>query len=136
MRIVTAQEEPDMALAKRLPTEHRPWVEDWTIEAPEALSNSTTSRLAKECVATSKQVLKRIKDHPNVSQANYHAYEKSQSSLALWEAGYGVGEGKLDELLAQSRTLRKSMLEPLVNISAILIRSMYPLYLLLRLSIN
>jgi hypothetical protein len=115
-----------MALANRLPTESRSWVEDWPIEAPDthSSSTSTTARLAKECIAVSRRVLQRVKAHPDVSQATYHALEKSHSSLALWEAGHGVGEGKLDELLAKSQTLSKSMLGPLVNISAILTRSM------------
>lgn len=112
-----------MALAKWLPTEHRPWVEDWKIEVPDSPTTSTTSRLTRECVAVSRLLLKRIRARADIPHATFRAYEKSQSSLSLWDAGYGVGEGKLDDLLARSRTLCRSTLSPLVSISAILTRS-------------
>lgn len=113
-----------MALAGILPTDSRSKVDDWKIEAPETYTTSTTSRLSKECIAVSKQVLKLIKDHTAVTQTIRRTYEKSQSSFVLWDASYGVSEGKLDEMLGQSRTLAKSLIEPLISIGTLLSRSM------------
>lgn len=114
-----------MALEGRLPTESRSWVEDWHIEAPDTHTKSTTSRLVKECIAVSRQILRRIKANNRPSQATCRAFEKSHSELVLWDTGYGVREGKLDEALGKSRTLARSLLNPLVSISLTMTQSMY-----------
>lgn len=101
------------------------WVEDWTIDAPESEQRSVASRLVKECVAVFRRVAKQLRSVPDVPNRTYRSYEKSFSSLCLWDAGYGVDEGKLDELLAKSRTLRRSILELLISIGTSLTESAY-----------
>ncbi|RYP65226.1 hypothetical protein DL770_009053 [Monosporascus sp. CRB-9-2] len=102
------------------------WIQDWNIEAAEPDKGSATSRLAKESVAVFKKILKGLSNR-DIPQQSFRRFETSCSSLILWETGYGVGDGKLDEAFTRSRTLRRSILEPLVSISETLTDRLIPL---------
>lgn len=102
-------------------------VENWNIDAPKSEERSVVSRLANECVVVFRRATMQLRLIPDVPNAIYRCYEKNSSSLALWDAGYGVSEGKLDELVAQSRTLRSLVLETLISISTSLTDALLPL---------
>lgn len=46
--------------------------------------------------------------------------ERSGSSLVLWAEGYGVVEGKLDDVISASPTLERSLLRLLKSVGRIL----------------
>ncbi|KFA79353.1 hypothetical protein S40288_03570 [Stachybotrys chartarum IBT 40288] len=116
-----------MALNRTSSSKDLDWVDEWRAIAVEINSSSTASQLTVECLNTFRKVLKQLSDNPKASRASFQSLKQSYSSLALWEAGYGIGQGKLDASLAQSRTLRKSLLELLVSVSKTLTDRVLPL---------
>ncbi|KEY74960.1 hypothetical protein S7711_01308 [Stachybotrys chartarum IBT 7711] len=116
-----------MALNRTSSSKDLDWVDEWRAIAVEINSSSTASQLTVECLNTFRKVLKQLSDNPKASRASFQSLKQSYSSLALWEAGYGIGQGKLDASLAQSRTLRESLLELLVSVSKTLTDRVLPL---------
>lgn len=90
---------------------------DWRIEDTELDSGSVTSRLTKECVSVFRKLMKKLPKERETLQDTFRQLEKSCSSLILWDSGYDVAKGGLDDVLAKSRTLRHSTLGHLINIS-------------------
>lgn len=102
-------------------------VREWNIKVAEPDPGSAASRLVKQCVAVFKRVLKCMSNNPEIPTNLFRRLERCYSSLALWDVGYGIGRGKLDESMARSRTLRRSILEPLVSINRTLINRLFSL---------
>lgn len=97
-----------------------PVLEWWQIEEVEPDRGSVTSRLTKECVSVFRRHMKKLPKDNDLTQNTFRRLERSCSSLILWESGYEVAKGGLDDALTKSRTLRRSTLEHLVNISEVL----------------
>ncbi|KAF3352608.1 hypothetical protein VDGD_03438 [Verticillium dahliae] len=91
-------------------------VDEWDISTAFSDCKSVTSRLCIEVVRAFRSVLRRVKSHKDLPRSLSHRLDKSCGSLTLWAAGYGVREGELDDALAKSRSLRRSISELLVSI--------------------
>ncbi|KAH6703840.1 hypothetical protein EV126DRAFT_508381 [Verticillium dahliae] len=91
-------------------------VDEWDISTAFSDCKSVTSRLCIEVVRAFRSVLRRVKSRKDLPRSLSHRLDKSCGSLTLWAAGYGVREGELDDALAKSRSLRRSIYELLVSI--------------------
>ncbi|KAL2876272.1 hypothetical protein SGCOL_008445 [Colletotrichum sp. CLE4] len=63
----------------------------------------------------------------DLSRSNRHCLKKACDTLTLWASGYGIPEGDLDEALATSWILQRSVLELLVSIGNLLLNKLIPL---------
>jgi hypothetical protein len=104
-----------------------PTIDDWRVSLTSGgwYDSDPISRLTQENVVVFKKLSSRLKRRPDISQNAKHSFDKACSSLVLWDAGYGVGSGDLNEILAASMILRKSMLESLISISKTLMNGRY-----------
>ena len=94
-------------------------VQDWHVEDHEPDSGSVTSRLTQECVSAFRRFTKNLPKEGELTPIAFRRLERSCSSLILWDSGYGVAKGGLDDVLDTSRTLRRLTLKHLVNISRV-----------------
>ncbi|SPO02513.1 uncharacterized protein DNG_05186 [Cephalotrichum gorgonifer] len=115
-----------MELLRSSDTRNLTPVLDWNIEEAVPEKGSVTSRLTKECVSIFRRLLKKLSQEEILSQEILRRLERSCSSLVLWESGYGVADGGLDDTLTKSRTLRRSTLEHLLNIGRALAHQLPP----------
>ena len=53
--------------------------------------------------------------------------ERARGLIALWSDGYGIQDGRLDDVLAKSRKIRRSTLKTLSNIANTLLSRLIPL---------
>ena len=53
--------------------------------------------------------------------------ERARGLIALWSDGYGIQDGRLDDVLAKSRNIRRSTLKTLSNIANTLLSRLIPL---------
>lgn len=90
---------------------------EWRIEDAEPDQGSVTSRLTKECISVFRKLMKKLSEEAEMSRETFRWFERSCSSLILWDSGYDVAKGGLDDVLGKSRTLRRSTLGHLMNIS-------------------
>ncbi|KAK3290852.1 uncharacterized protein B0H64DRAFT_446673 [Chaetomium fimeti] len=93
---------------------------EWRIEDAEPDQGSVTSRLTKQCVSVFRKAMKKLPKETAMSQETFRRLERSCSSLILWDSGYDVAKGGLDDVLEKSRTLHRSALGHLINISTAL----------------
>ncbi|KAF5639309.1 ankyrin repeat [Fusarium sp. NRRL 52700] len=101
-------------------------VREWNVKVVEPDPSSAASRLVKQCAVVFKKALKSMSNNPNIPTNLFRRFERCYSSLLLWDEGYGIGRGELDVSMARSRTLRRSILEPLVSIARTLIDRLIP----------
>lgn len=92
---------------------------EWRIEDAGPDQGSVTGRLTKECVSVFRKLMRRLPKE-NITKGTFRSLERSCSSLILWDYGYGVAKGELDDVLRKSRTLSRSTLALLVSISGAL----------------
>lgn len=90
---------------------------EWRVEVAEPDQGSVTSRLTKECISVFKKLMKELPKEAEVSRETFRRFERSCSSLILWDSGYDVAKGGLDDVLEKSRTLRRSIMRHLISIS-------------------
>lgn len=88
----------------------------WRIEATELDQRSVTSRLTKETISVFRKLMKKLPKETEIPREILRRLEKSCVSLMLWNSGYDVAKGGLDNVLSTSRTLRRSILRHLINI--------------------
>ncbi|KAK2063388.1 hypothetical protein LY76DRAFT_642561 [Colletotrichum caudatum] len=101
-------------------------IRDWIAEeAPE--TESLVNRLCRRCIPAIKVVLRKTKRNHDVPELAYRSLERSGSSFILWADGHSVVHGNLDDALAKSETLRKSVLELLISIAETISDKMMPL---------
>ncbi|KAM9878516.1 hypothetical protein VDGL01_07368 [Verticillium dahliae] len=101
-------------------------VDEWDISTAFSDCKSVTSRLCIEVVRAFRSVLRRVKSRKDLPRSLSHRLDKSCGSLTLWAAGYGVREGELDDALAKSRSLRRSIYELLVSIGKAVSEELIP----------
>lgn len=90
---------------------------EWRIDNAEQDQGSVASRLTKECILVFRKLMKKLPKENELSIRTFRKLEQSCSSLILWDSGYGVAKGDLDDVLAKSRTLNRSILWALISIS-------------------
>ncbi|KAG7104462.1 Zinc finger transcription factor ace1 like protein [Verticillium longisporum] len=101
-------------------------IDEWDISLAFSDSKSVTSRLCIEVVRAFRSVLRRVKSRKDLPRSLSHRLDKSCGSLTLWAAGYGVREGELDDALAKSRSLRRSISELLLSIGKAVSEELIP----------
>lgn len=89
---------------------------EWWTEDPEPDQGSVTSRLTKECISVFKKTTKKLSMREAIPREMFQQFERSCFSLILWDSGYDVAQGGLDDVLAKSRTLRRLILKHLISI--------------------
>ena len=98
----------------------------WRIEEADADTGSVTSRLTRECVSVFRRFMRILPKSDVIPPKAFRQIERSCSSLILWDKGYDISSGDIDNVLAKSRKLRRSILERLISISEILSDSWSP----------
>ena len=89
----------------------------WRIEEADVDTGSVTSRLTKECVSVFRRFMRILPKNDAIHPEAFRQIERSCSSLILWDKGYDISTGEIDDVLAKSRILRRSILERLISIS-------------------
>lgn len=99
-------------------------VRDWdTSGAVTHSSSSVASLLCAETVKAFRNVARYAERRGN-DVSDRRRLKQNFDTFMLWAMGYGVREGDLDEALAASWTLQRSILELLVFVGTLLWKSM------------
>ena len=95
-------------------------IESWSANAEPAATEAPegiTSRLYRGCVNLFKAILKESSAHERITSDDRCRLENCYSAIVLWADGYGMNDGRLDELMAKSRSLRQLTWRALSRIS-------------------
>jgi hypothetical protein len=91
-------------------------LEKWSNEIAELSQRNITSRLVEECIAAYKDAMKYLSQNVELPLRTFRQLETSCSSFILWDNGYGVATGHIDEALMTSQRLQRIILEHLISI--------------------
>jgi hypothetical protein len=87
---------------------------DVTLEAvPE--DKQPIAQLYNSCLNLNRAVITALEEKPRLSKANFRRIQRSYQSLCLWGKQVKISEGRLDEALQKSRSLRRSTLKLLIS---------------------
>ncbi|OHF01592.1 hypothetical protein CORC01_03082 [Colletotrichum orchidophilum] len=96
-------------------------VSKWDVDASDKDARSVAGVLCTETIRAFRGIVRNIERRDDLPQSNRHCLKKTCDTLILWASGYGVNEGDLDEALATSWVLQRSMLELMVSVGSLLL---------------
>ncbi|KAK3323035.1 hypothetical protein B0H66DRAFT_555696 [Apodospora peruviana] len=91
------------------------------------LDRSVAARLCDGILTLFQEAIRQISRQDQVPKPVRTRLERSYGFIALWSNGYGIRDGNLDDVFAKSRTIRRSTLRILSNITNALLNRLIPL---------
>ncbi|KAM5382815.1 hypothetical protein ACJZ2D_002206 [Fusarium nematophilum] len=101
-------------------------VKEWRVEKPELDDRTTLSRLCAECISALNGLLASPEVKKTCTSEALSTLDRSRSRIILWSDSHGVAEGALDDIVAQSRILRREVYRLLISITNNLSRRLIP----------
>jgi len=108
-------------------------VQEWQKNYPHDASKpegSVTTRLCDRVLDVFREALVQLAQPNHAETAPKPvriSLERTRGLIALWSDGYGIQDGRLDDLLAKSRNIRRSTLKTLSSIANTLLGRLIPL---------
>ncbi|KAF2116697.1 hypothetical protein BDV96DRAFT_645109 [Lophiotrema nucula] len=99
-------------------------IQDWQATAlvePESKDSGIIARLAHGCIDFLALLLQALSQSRTIPRKSENALRRSHATLKLWAEGHGVSEGRLDDILDRSRSLKFTTLTALNALCKVLI---------------
>jgi hypothetical protein len=102
----------------------------------EAADHNVVAGLAASLLSLFKSIIPALSGHQQnkIPQTARISLERSCSALILWSDGYGIAEGRLNDVFNRSWKLRYTTLKNLVHIGRVLVESMFFIFPLAHMS--
>ncbi|UPL00083.1 hypothetical protein LCI18_011017 [Fusarium solani-melongenae] len=116
-----------MATSPRPSGAESSWISKWYTSQATVKPTSITTQLCEQCITTLKLVHKHLLSRMDLSKPAVRCYDRALCSFILWLDGYEVLKGDLDQVVADSWTLRRLILGFLSDISRGLAEGFVPM---------